>query len=368
MKKTLNLVVLATLLLAVSAAQATIRYVSASGAGAYTLPSAAHAAAAAGDTILIGPGMYSETAGISVTKRLTWIGAGWDQTILTVSGGNHFQFSSVNATGSTFEGIRINGSSSSIAFYNATANCDSITARRCMFVGGTSQITILWQVTGARLYLEDCAVLHNYQFVNAILGPRAGGAFRNCVFAATVTPGVGSSWAIGDNVAATGVLEVYNSVFLNWNALFQIVAGSPSSIIINNAAFDFNGTGQTWGTLPGSSVIDYNASPASPAVPGTNGVTIPSNPFVNYDTALNYLIGTTNLHLAGGSNLINAGNPGILDLDASVSDIGAYGGPRPLIDNGVPNYPWAVNIVTTPNVVGQGTPVNASALGRVGPQ
>jgi len=364
MKKTLNFVVLAGLLLAVSAAQATIRYVSASGAGAYTLPSAALAAAVAGDTILIGPGTYSEASQVVVTKRLTWIGAGWDQTIFNL--GSHFNFNNSLATGSTFEGIQFN-TANGIAFYNPTVNCDSITARRCLFSGGTSFEAIRWQATGGRLYLEDCVVLQNYQFQNAITGPRAGGAFRNCVFASNVTPGVGNSWAIGEATAATGVLEVYNSVFLNWNALFQITSGSPSSIIINNAAFDFNGTGQTWGTLPGSSVIDYSAS-VGPAAPGTHPVTIVGNPFVNYDTSLNYVIGTTNLHLTGGSNLINAGNPGILDLDASVSDIGAYGGPRPLIDNGVPNYPWAVNIVTTPNVVGQGTPVNASALGRVGPQ
>ena len=218
--KTLKITSLFAVLLLVSASQATIRYVSASGAGAFTLPSAAHAAAVAGDTILIGPGAYSEVSGISATKRLTWIGAGWDQTILSL--GSHFSFSNALATGSTFEGIRFNGVGSSIAFYNNTANCDSITARRCLFSGGTGFEAIRWQAVGARLYLEDCVILQNYQFANAIAGPRAGGAFRNCVFAAMATPGVGSSWAIGDNAAATGVQEVYNSVFLNWNALFQI--------------------------------------------------------------------------------------------------------------------------------------------------
>ncbi len=367
MKKSLSYVLLLTLLLAATAAQATIRYVSQTGAGAHTLPSQAHSAAVTGDTILIGPGTYAETSGIIITKRLTWIGAGWDVTVINLGGGSHWQFSSVNATGSTFEGIRFNAPSSSIAFYNNTANCDSITARRCLFTGGSSQVTIHWAVTGARLYLEDCVIIHNYQFVNAIEGPRSGGLIRNCVIASNVTPSGGNSWAIGYNVAFTGVLEVYNSVFLNWDDVFNLVSGSPAAVIINNAGFDFVGT-PSWGTIPGGSVVDYNASPASPAVPGTNGVTIPSNPFVNYDTALNYVIGTTDLHLIGGSNLINAGNPGILDVDASPSDIGIYGGPRPLIDLGVPNYPWAVNVVNSPNVVGQGTPVNASALGRVGPQ
>ena len=368
MKMSLRFVVPLTLLLTLSAANATIRYVSQTGAGAYTLPSAAHTAAVTGDTVLIGPGTYAETGGINITKRLTWIGAGWDVTVINVSGNSHWQFGSVNASGSTFEGVRINGvSPSSLAFYNSTANCDSITARRCMFSGGSNASTINWGQTGARLYLEDCVILHNYQFVNAIDGPRSGGLIRNCVIASSVAPSENNSWAIGYSSAFTGVLEVYNTVFLNWNDVFSLVTGSPAAVIINNAGFDFVGT-PSWGTIPGGSVEDYNASPASPAVPGTNGVTIPSNPFVNYDTALNYVIGTTDLHLIGGSNLIDAGNPGILDTDNSTSDIGVYGGPRPLIDNGVPNYPWAVNVVNTPNVVGQGTPVNASALGRVGPQ
>ena len=149
--------------------------------------------------------------------------------------------------------------------------------------------------------------------------------------------------------------------------IFNTSTGSPASILINNAAFDFVGT-PSWGTIPGASLVDYNAGPAGVTAIGTNYITIPSNPFVTYDTALNYVIGTTNLNLIGGSNLIDAGNPGILDVNGSRSDVGVYGGPRPLIDNGVPNYPWAVNIVNVPNVVGQGTPVNATAIGRVGPQ
>lgn len=366
MKTKTILSALAIFLLALQA-NATIRYVSSTGAGTFTLPSAAHTAAVAGDTVLIGPGSYTEPGTLLVTKRLTWIGAGWDVTTINFSGGIHWQFNNATATGSTFEGIRINAFGSSIAFYNPTLNCDSITARRCMFVGGTSNTTVNFDNTGGRLYLEDCVVIMNYQFVNAILGPRSGGVIRNCVIAASVTPSEGNSWAVGSGTALSGVLEVYNTVFLNWDFVFNIVTGSPAAVLINNAGFDFQAT-PSWGTIPGSSVVDYNASPASPAVPGTNGVTIPSNPFTTYDTALNYQIGITNLNLIGGSNLIDAGNPGILDVGGSRSDIGVYGGPRPLIDGGVPNYPWAVNVTNTPNVVGAGTPVNSTAIGRVGPQ
>ncbi len=369
MRKHVIFLALGLVLALVMSAQATLRYVSQTGAGSFTLPSAAHTAAATGDTILIGPGTYNETGGVTVTKRLTWIGAGWDQVNIQLFG-NNFQFTSASASGSTFEGIRFSATSGSgNAFRNTTTNMDSITARRCMFVGTTNADLIIWTATGAaRLYLEDCVLIHNGVNQNAISGPRNGGLIRNCVIVCNVAPTNGNAYAIGEPTAATGVLEVYNSIFLNWDDIFLLVSGTPAAVIINNAAFDFVGGTASWGTIPGSSVVDYNASPATPAVPGTNGVTIPNNPFTTYDTALNYVIGTTDLHLIGGSNLINAGNPGINDVDASRSDIGVYGGPRPLIDNGVPNYPWAVNVVNTPNVAGQGTPVNATAIGRVGPQ
>ncbi len=369
--KTLAFGLAAFALLLCSSAQATLRYVSQTGAGTYTLPSAAHAAAVAGDTILIGPGSYVELSSVVVTKRLTWIGAGWDQsTVNGLGNAGAFQFTATTATGSSVEGIRLNGSGAGQAgLYNATANCDSITIRRCLVTGGINAIAVNWTATGlGRLYMEDCVVLHNYQFVNGIEGPRAGGMLRNCIVASMVTPSPGNAWAIGSGTAATGPLEVYNTVFLNWNVIFNTSTGSPASILINNAAFDFNGGGTSWGTIPGASLVDYNAGPAGVTAIGTNYITIPSNPFVTYDTALNYVIGTTNLNLIGGSNLIDAGNPGILDVNGSRSDVGVYGGPRPLIDNGVPNYPWAVNIVNVPNVVGQGTPVNATAIGRVGPQ
>ncbi len=368
--KTLAIGLFALMLLLGNSANATVRYVSQTGAGTFTLPSAAHTAAVTGDTILVGPGTYIELSSVVITKRLTWIGAGWDQTLIYGYGNSGtFQFNATAATGSTVEGMRLNGGGASQAgIANIVANCDSITLRRCLIVGGINTNAVNWPGAGGRLYLEDCVIIHNYQFVNAIEGPRAGGLLRNCVVASAVTPSPANSWAIGSATAATGPLEVYNTVFLNWNVVFNTFFGSPASVLINNAAFDFNGAGTSWGTIPGASLMDYNAGPAGVTAIGTNYITIPSNPFVNYDVSLNYVIGTTDLHLIGGSNLIDGGNPGILDVNGSRSDVGVYGGPRPLIDNGVPNYPWAVNIVNVPNVVGQGTPVNATAIGRVGPQ
>lgn len=190
---------------------------------------------------------------------------------------------------------------------------------------------------------------------------------RNCVF---VNRGGHSQCRALTGAAASGTVELYNSVFLNYTTALNLNAAGGPLIAINNIFYDWTGAG-SFGSYNASSVWDYNSAPASPAVPGTNTTVISTNPFVNYNTTNNYEIGITDLHLdaVNGASLINSGHPSLLDFtDGSQSDRGVYGGPKPLVDNGVPNYPWAVNILLNPNLVGVGTPVNATALGRVGPQ
>ena len=97
---------------------------------------------------------------------------------------------------------------------------------------------------------------------------------------------------------------------------------------------------------------------------------ISTNPFVNYDPAGFYVIGTSDLHLdpTNGAPFIDTGHPSLLDPDNSQSDFGIYGGPKPLIDTGAPNYPWAVFLQLDPNIIGVGDSVNATGIGRIGPQ
>lgn len=349
----------AAMLLAVVSAVpvwATTRYVSATGGGQYTLPSQAEAAAVSGDTILIGLGTYTESSGITTSKRLNWIGAGWDQTIITAS--SQWNINSAASKGTTIEGLRWESNFFPI---NINSSADSITIRRCIMraTGSTPVISL----QGGRLYMEDGIITLTTSQV-AVNITTAGSALllRNVVLAPAVN---GASVAI-NAVAGIGTIELYNCVFLNFQNVFNVATGAQPVIAINNVFYDWNAS-PAFGTFPPASTFDYNAS-SGPAVPGTNGVVIAGNPFVNYDGTANYVIGTSDLHLIGGSNLINTGNPGLTDIDGSRSDFGVYGGPRALVDNGVPNYPWAVNIQLSPNVVGQGTPVNATAIGRVGPQ
>lgn len=142
-------------------------------------------------------------------------------------------------------------------------------------------------------------------------------------------------------------------------------------IAINNVFYDWS-PANNWGTFLAGSVFDYTAADnTAPAFPAsfTNSVALgANNPFVNYNTTNNYVIGTSDLHLnggAGGLALTNTGHPIILDLDASRSDIGAYGGPKPFNDNGIPPFPF-VTTLTAPNLLQVGDSLNVSSTGRVG--
>ena len=104
-------------------------------------------------------------------------------------------------------------------------------------------------------------------------------------------------------------------------------------------------------------------------VPGAGAILLTESPFVNQDVyPASYSDSTSNLQLRPGSPLIDAGNPFILDLDGSRSDIGVYGGSKPFIPRGLPDYPFVVDMLVSPQVIDAGVDVNASAIGRVGPR
>jgi hypothetical protein len=217
---------------------------------------------------------------------------------------------------------------------------------------------------GGRLYVEDCILILAGSSTEMIQTPNAASLFRGCVFA--WSPATGSRPVFYSGSGTGGSIEVYNCVFLNQYKIFDLAAGSQPVIAVNNIFYDWRASA-TFGTYPGASTFDYNAS-QTVAAPGTNTITITDDPFVNYDEALNFQEGISNLHLVPASGLIDTGHPNLFDPDLTRSDFGVYGGPHPLVDNGVPPYPWPVNIVLTPNLVGQGTDVNATAIGRIGPQ
>ncbi len=344
--------IILTLLLA-AAAQANIIFVTPNGSGDYYTIQNAYNASAAGDTILIGPGAYGETVS-NMNRRLHIMGAGFDVTSTT-----RFTFST-GAARSTLEGLRfVQGTNDPLAF----ASADSITVRRCMMNNANIWVLMI-APNNARLYVDDCIFLRTYtagsglDLVNVSTGGRT--YFRNCLFASHLA-------ATNHNAVdgSTTRTEFHNCTFLGFNDVFNMNTTEPS-VFINNLFADW-GTTRSWGTVHPGSVWDYNGS-TTIAPPGTHGLVMPGNPFVNYVDSLNFIYGTSDLHIIPSSPAYNGGHPDILDLDGSISDLGIYGGPTPMVDSGAPAYPFAITVATTPATALVGTNVDLNSVGRIGPQ
>ncbi|MBL0063218.1 MAG: hypothetical protein IPP40_17480 [bacterium] len=356
------------MLFSATSAFATIRFVSAQGAGQYTTMESAGAAAVTGDTILVGPGTYSVPGLNLPNKRLIWIGAGWDQTIAQLNGALWY-FNSAGANRTSIEGINIQQSTGNYGLV-ITNNVDSCTVRRCIVASGYDNFRAGGGNTGRGFTVEDCILIltANTNAPNVTISDaNYPTVFRGCVFAQQ--NGITNS-ATFTGGASSGTLEIYNCVFLNSHYWLTLNTAGGPVIAVNNIFWDWFATGSVIGTYNAGSVFDYNAAPSTPAFPGTNVLTISTDPFVNYDEAVSYTGFNADLHLhaTNGAALVNTGHPSLLDFtDGSRSDFGVYGGPKPLVDNGVPNYPWAVNVTAAPNLVGTGSPINATATVRVGP-
>jgi len=345
-------------------AQATIRTVNQFGTAQFTTVQAAITAAVTGDTILVGPGSYNENPAIS-GKVLTLIGAGWD--LVTLDGGGSTALAvGTNAAGSVTEGLYL--LSTGQAFQATQLTADSSTMRRCRIQGGNTAFNL---GNTRRYFVEDCLITSsaNGIMIGVPTAVNATLVFKGCVLGFIGGTQSGTTYFNGNNGSP---VEITNCTFVSVRQAFNLT-GSQPVIAINNVFYDWTGT-VTWGTFLAGSVFDYNASDASaPAVPGTftNHILLgANNPFVTYDTALNYVHGTSDLHLnggAGGLALTNTGHPLIFDVDATRSDVGAYGGPRPFVDNGVPAYPFVTSL-TVPNLIESGDDLNVSSTGRVGPR
>ncbi len=361
--KSLATGLLALMLVLVGSASATIRYVSASGAGTYTTINSAVTAAVSGDTLLIGPGSFSVAAQINeANKRYVVIGAGWDQTLITMT--QEWYLNGANR--SSFEGFYCNTST----FFGTSSAVDSSTFRRCRFNSTVTATPILSWSSARSLTVEDCIFTASYTTNGTgqitIANSNFPTTIRNTVFA---NSGTNTLTKALYGTSTSGTVELYNCVFLGFSAPLTLSTAGGPVVGINNIFHDFLASPSV-GTYNALSVWDYNAA-TTITPPGTNALLLAGDPFVLYDEALNYQHGTSDLHLdpTNGASCINSGHPSLLDFtDGSQSDRGVYGGPKPLVDNGVPNYPWAVNILLNPNLVGVGTPVNATATGRVGPQ
>jgi hypothetical protein len=257
----------------------------------------------------VGPGSYTLSNDLNRANiRGTFIGAGWDQTIVNL-GSQTWYVNGSGANRTSIEGFRINGASNMIF---GTGNVDSTTFRRC-YVNNltTGNWTLYWgnTNTGRGLTLEDCIFQQSSTAAGLatirITDQNYPTTIRNCVFA---NQSSSNGRALG-GASTSGTVEVYNSVFLNFQTPFALNSAGGPVIAINNIYHDWMAS-PSFGTYNASSQWDYNAA-STLTPPGTNALLLAGDPFVLYDEALNYQHGTSDLHLdpTNGASCINSGHP-----------------------------------------------------------
>jgi hypothetical protein len=76
---------------------------------------------------------------------------------------------------------------------------------------------------------------------------------------------------------------------------------------------------------------------------------------------------SSDFHLSTGSPLRDAGDPlSYADRDGSRADIGVYGGQTPFTPFGIPNFPFVIDLETTPYSVPENGVLQIQSTGRVG--
>lgn len=352
MRKSLH--ILSALLLYAVLANAAILRVSPNGSAPYTTIMAAYTAAVNGDTIVVGPGTYTDP--ITSTKRLKVIGAGWDQA------STYYWYFNTGSTGSSLEGLYMQNSGASDVVY-AYATADSITISRCWLYSNHYYCGFERQAsTGKWSTIQDC-IFTGYYAINGQDFIRAAGdsmIVRNCLFAHPSSTVAGQCVVDG----APRFLSMTNNVCVNVREIFNLT-GTFGMYAANNVVWDWNASG-TWGTYSPTATLEYNAS-ATPAPPGSSGITLAADPFVNYTEANGFENGISDFHPAAGSPLIDAGVPTLLDRDGSRSDLGIYGGPYQFVENGAPAYPFVISVIA-PAAIVSGDSLSVSTTGRVGPR
>ncbi|MBK6765190.1 MAG: hypothetical protein IPG71_02430 [bacterium] len=323
----------------------------------------AHNTAASGDTVLLGPGTFTEN--LVFTKKLILIGSGFSTPALCRLAGQ-LRLNS-GSSGTTIEGLRIEHSSHHSMIISATV--DSIVLRRMLISDMATGYSTLVQYSSGSLLIKDCALLHVYaggggQSTEANLLNSGGGAvvIENCLLANANT----TSTPYRTLQGTYSSLVVANCSFVGPRTLLGLNGSFPFAMI-NCVFHDWNTSNASWGTYPPTSTIDYCSSTGTVPPIGTNFIQLANDPFVNYDETANYQFGVSNLHLdpVNGVACINAGDPNVLDLDGSRSDLGIYGGQTPFVDSGAPNYPY-VQSLTVPGAVTFGGELQIQSQGRIG--
>lgn len=273
----------------------------------YTTLNAAISDATIGDTIYVEPSTISYTIGSPLTKRLVFIGDGY-QKGSNANLINPLSFSlnesqitstfSINAgaENSVFIGMRLNG--------DVTVNASNILFKRCSFTPAGSSGNLV--LNSSSNIVEQCFFSQNGGGHGDINGSGSGNIFRNCILQDIMFNQVNP---LVDQCFLGGISGIVNGTFTN------CIVGTNSYNAGINSTFNFSiKIGSVFGT-PGSNNIE-NAVLAD--------IFESSNPTLD-----------KNYRLKVGSPAIGTGNAG--------QNIGAFGGTNPYRLSGQANIPIVRN-------------------------
>ncbi len=177
----------------------------------YTMPEAV-AVASPQDSILVGPGTYSEWVDVSIP--LVFISEDGAASTILDGGSSHRHMTFLSGAGSRVEGFTFrNGYYAGSAGSMRVMDGATVSIRNCKFednVSGYDGGAIIVVKTGSALYAEGCVFINNY-------APHNGGAcnaiqnghlsFVNCSFAENSTDTYGAALACNDgSIAVSGCL------------------------------------------------------------------------------------------------------------------------------------------------------------------
>lgn len=301
-----------------------------------------------GDTLHIEPSATDYGGGISLTKQLTIIGAGYFLDPAN-SGNANLQYTTLESTvnyidcnngsnGSKFLGIRftyalqfyLNSGPANITvekcqlaavLFGQTFTFSNVTFRKCFFKnlgGGLNQL----------FYIQGSPVLANFTFENCIV----------------------EDMPLDFSILGTGTNIVRNNVFyysgggINYNVNNAYFANN-----VINYANNFNFTG---GTVVKNNFFS-NAGQPLPGGAVNNQVGIAASSIFT-------LTGSTDARF-----LLKAGSPAVaagVTISSYTPDCGAYGATDPYKLSGIPNIP-SIYLLTVPSSINQGSnmPVTISS-------
>ena len=356
-------------------AQATIRYVSKTGTSQFPYTSWQTAADSIqkcinicvdGDTIYVANGVYKEN--LVLNTIISLIGSSMDSTVIDGRGMNHYTIT-FNAQGK-IENFNIFGKANGTGtcIFSITSNFPTIEVMNCLIsetargIGALGLIADniilknLWGgistsgLTNSNNHISNCVILVSSVNSNGINLPGPTGANYNInnniiLFTSTNSPDYGVS------LGAPKKVYITNNLISGFLCNIYIDALQDTTFITNNVL-----SHNKYGWPLGSIQSDGNYVAAKNLILSKNRVGIDGDDRVNSDYSIfweneidlsgitygdsdivadpmfvNDTIPTANgsydLHLQKYSPAIDKGNPDVLDVDGSRSDIGLFGGP-----------------------------------------